>query len=107
VLEGAGRDQQYYGEGKVLFESCLESHHAAKVTRAVDALVEAGTPFALSVVGVALLAVAGWLGAHMVFVHGAAVAPSGPKPLIERRRVQVPVQQERRRFSAGMPVGQF
>jgi len=66
-----------------------------------------GTPFALSVVGVALLAVAGWLGAHMVFVHGAAVAPSGPKPLIERRRVQVPVQQERRRFSAGMPVGQF
>ena len=49
VLEAAGRDQQYYGEGKVLFESCLESHHAAKVTRAVDALVEAGTPFALSV----------------------------------------------------------
>ena len=33
----------------------------------------------LSVVGVALLAISGWLGGHMLFVHGVAVGQSrGP-----------------------------
>ena len=49
VLKTSGRDPQYYGEGKALYESCLESPRAGKVTRAVAALVEAGTPFAISV----------------------------------------------------------
>ena len=33
----------------------------------------AGLPLALSVIGVTLLAVSGWLGGHMVYVHGVAV----------------------------------
>ena len=49
VLKVAGREPQYYGEGKALYESCLESPKAGKVTRAVAALVEGGTLFALSV----------------------------------------------------------
>src|SRR5262249_6416771 len=49
VLKGPGRDQQYYGEGKALYESCLESPKAGKVIRAVANLIDARTPFALSV----------------------------------------------------------
>ena len=30
-------------------------------------------PFVLSIVGVVLLTISGWLGGHMVFVHGVAV----------------------------------
>jgi uncharacterized membrane protein len=33
----------------------------------------AGLPLALSVVGITLLAVSGWLGGHMVYVHRVAV----------------------------------
>ena len=33
----------------------------------------AGLPFALSIAGIALLAVSGWLGGHMVFVHRVGV----------------------------------
>jgi uncharacterized membrane protein len=41
-----------------------------------------GAPFWLSVVGVALLAVSGWLGGKMVYVHGIAVdaAPDATSP---------------------------
>ncbi|HJZ80689.1 MAG TPA: DUF2231 domain-containing protein [Pyrinomonadaceae bacterium] len=35
----------------------------------------AAWPIALSVIGVALLCVSGWLGGEMVYVHGVAVAP--------------------------------
>ena len=49
VLKSRGREQQYYGEGKALYEICLESSKTGQVSRAVAALVEAGTPFALSV----------------------------------------------------------
>ena len=65
-----------------------------------------GLPFVLSEIGVLLLLVSAWLGGHMVFVHGVAGEPVA-RPLIERRYSQVPVQQERRRFNMGMPVGQF
>ena len=34
----------------------------------------AGLPLALSVVGITLLAVSGWLGGHMVYVHHVAVS---------------------------------
>lgn len=51
VLKTGGREQQYYGEGKVLYESCLAGPKAGKVTRAIASLVEDGTPFALSVPG--------------------------------------------------------
>lgn len=51
VLKAQGREPQYYGEGKALYADCLRSPKAAKVSRAISALVEAGTPFALSVPG--------------------------------------------------------
>src|SRR4029079_19050056 len=35
VLKSAGRDQQYYGEGKALYETCLNSPKASRVIRAV------------------------------------------------------------------------
>lgn len=38
----------------------------------------AGTPIVLSVVGVLMLAVAGWLGGELVFRHGVAVERSSP-----------------------------
>jgi uncharacterized membrane protein len=38
----------------------------------------ARTPIALSVVGVLLLAVAGWLGGELVFRHGVAVERPSP-----------------------------
>lgn len=33
----------------------------------------AGLPLAFSIIGILLLAVSGWLGGHMVYVHGVAV----------------------------------
>ena len=65
-----------------------------------------GTPFMLSVLAILLLAGAGWLGGHMVFVHGVAVAKPGARSTAERRKVQVPVRHERRRIHTGSPVGQ-
>jgi uncharacterized membrane protein len=38
----------------------------------------AGTPVVLSVIGVLLLGVAGWLGGELVFRHGVAVARPSP-----------------------------
>jgi len=35
----------------------------------------AALPVILSVIGIAMLSVSGWLGGEMVYVHGAAVAP--------------------------------
>ena len=32
-------------------------------------------PFALSLIGIALLAVSGWLGGELIYVHGVAVQP--------------------------------
>jgi uncharacterized membrane protein len=66
----------------------------------------AGTPFMLSVIAILMLVVSGWLGGHMVFVHGVAVTQPGERPLVERRRVNMPVRQERRRFHPGSPIGQ-
>jgi len=60
----------------------------------------------LSIVGVLMLLVSGWLGGHMVYVHGVAVAGALGRPLIDRRKVQVPVHHERRRTHAGQPIGQ-
>jgi uncharacterized membrane protein len=63
-----------------------------------------GTPFILSLIAVGLLAISGWLGGHMVFVHGVAVGRG--RPVFERRKVQVPVRQERRKVYPGAPLGQ-
>ena len=65
-----------------------------------------GTPMLLSVAAVLLLLVSGWLGGHMVFVHGVAVQAPGTAPTPERRKVQMPVRVERRRAYPGQPVGQ-
>ena len=44
------------------------------------------TPVLLSVVGVGLLGVSGWLGGQMVYVHGVAVEPQAkPRPLDSTR----------------------
>jgi PAS domain-containing protein len=48
VLRGAEMEPQYFGEGRVLYESCLHCPQAAKMIRAIDGLVEDGTPFALT-----------------------------------------------------------
>jgi len=42
----------------------------------------------------------------MVYVHGVAVTSALGKPLIDRRKASVPVQQERRRINTGQPLGQ-
>lgn len=60
----------------------------------------------LSIVAVLMLLVSGWLGGHMVYVHGVAVAGAVGRPLVERRKVQVPVGRERRRPHTGQPLGQ-
>lgn len=65
-----------------------------------------GIPGTLSIVAIILLLASGWLGGHMVYVHGVGVAGALGRPLIDRRKVQVPVRQERRRPHAGQPVGQ-
>jgi uncharacterized membrane protein len=43
-------------------------------------------PLALSVVGAVVLAVSGWLGGHMVYVHGVGVTREGRDDLAQRRR---------------------
>jgi PAS domain-containing protein len=48
VLKAGGREQQYYGDGKALYDSCLAGPKAGKVGSAIASLVEDGTPFALS-----------------------------------------------------------
>ena len=65
-----------------------------------------GTPGILSVVAILLLLVSGWLGGHMVYVYGVGVAGALGRPLIDRRKDQVPVRHERRRAHAGQPIGQ-
>ena len=44
----------------------------------------AATPFALSIVGMILLSVAGWLGGELVFRHGVAVVDRSPASGSER-----------------------
>ena len=47
VLRGADMERQYFGEGRLLYESCMDSLQAGKVIRAIDGLMEEGTPFSL------------------------------------------------------------
>ena len=71
--------------------------------RWADHAAGGGAPMLLSLIAILLLLVAGWLGGHMVFVRGAGVQPG----VLERRKVQVPVQIERRRSPfVGRPIGQ-
>ena len=49
VLKVNGREQQYYGEGKALYDSCLAGPKSGKVAKAIASLIDDGTPFALSV----------------------------------------------------------
>jgi uncharacterized membrane protein len=48
----------------------------------------AGTPFTLSIVGIALLAVSGWLGGKMVFEAGVGVSAGEAPAVSTTRRVQ-------------------
>jgi uncharacterized membrane protein len=63
----------------------------------------AGTPFLLSTICIVALAVSGWLGGHMVYVHGVAVGEPGS---VERRRANVPVRDERR-IGSRSPIREF
>jgi uncharacterized membrane protein len=65
-----------------------------------------GAPETLSMVAILLLLASGWLGGHMVYVHGVAVAGSIGQPLIERRKAHMPVREDRRRTYSGGPIGQ-
>lgn len=64
-----------------------------------------GAPLVLSVAAILMLLASGWLGGHMVFVHGVAVSPQGKRAMVERRKERVPVKQERRTIRA-VPIGQ-
>ncbi|HSS14608.1 MAG TPA: PAS domain-containing protein, partial [Rhizomicrobium sp.] len=48
VLRGSDQDRQYFGEGRTLYESCMDCSQAGKAIRAIDGLAEEGTPFTLS-----------------------------------------------------------
>jgi uncharacterized membrane protein len=52
-----------------------------------------GTPFVLSTIAIVALLVSGWLGGHMVYLHGIGVGEPGS---VERRREDRPVRNERR-----------
>src|SRR5436190_16584163 len=54
------------------------------------------TPFILSLIGIGLLLVSGWLGGQMVFVAGVGQAGPAERAAVERRRVRTPVSHERR-----------
>lgn len=62
------------------------------------------TPFVLTLIGVGLLLVSGWLGGQMVFVLGVAQAGPAARAAGERRRARTPVSHERRHRDA--PLGQ-
>ena len=47
--------------------------YAVNIGTRVAGSPTAGIPLTLSIIGVGLLAVSGWLGGHMVYVHGVAV----------------------------------
>ena len=50
--------------------------YAVNIGTRIGGSPTAGTPFVLSIIGVGLLAVSGWLGGHMVYVHRVAVDES-------------------------------
>ena len=45
-------------------------------------------PLLLSVVGIVLITISGWLGGEMVYVHGVAVEPQGDAPVEERGKAR-------------------
>ena len=47
--------------------------YAVNIGMRIEGAAVAGLPLALSIAGVSLLAVSGWLGGHMVYVHKVAV----------------------------------
>lgn len=48
VLRGGDLERHYFGDARVLYESCMDNPQAGKAIRAIDDLVEEGTPFTLS-----------------------------------------------------------
>ena len=49
----------------------------------------AAFPIMLSVLAVAMLGVSGWLGGHLVYVHGVAVEPQSARPASSKERDRV------------------
>ena len=49
ILRNGEQERQYFGEGLALYEACMDSPQAGKAIRAIDALAEQGTSFALSI----------------------------------------------------------
>ena len=48
VLRGGDMEPQYFGDGRVLYESCMGSSRSGTVIRAVDDLADEGIPFTLA-----------------------------------------------------------
>ena len=74
------------GQGKKIAVAHMAINLGAVVLFAVNfglrlnAAPGAPVPILLSVVGVALIGVSGWLGGELVYVHGVSVSPSASSP---------------------------
>jgi len=51
----------------------------------MDSQPGAGMPLTLSVIAIGMLSVSGWLGGHLVYVHGVAVEPQSPTAFPKER----------------------
>jgi PAS domain-containing protein len=49
VLRSGEQERQYFGEGKTLYDDCMDSPQAGLAVRAMDCLTEDGTSFVLSI----------------------------------------------------------
>lgn len=49
VLRGGGQERQYFGEGRALYQSCMDSVQADNTIRAIHNLAEEGAPFKLTI----------------------------------------------------------
>ena len=60
--------------------------YAINIGTRIDGGGIAGVPLALSIIAIVLLAVSGWLGGHMVYVHRVAVDETGVNTTIGTAR---------------------
>src|SRR4051812_1681855 len=49
VLRSGDRQRQFFGDGKLLYDACVDSPQTKKMVRAIDSLTEDGTAFTLPV----------------------------------------------------------
>lgn len=49
VLRNGNKQRQFFGDGKLLYDACIDSPQTKKMVRAIDSLTEEGTSFTLPV----------------------------------------------------------